>query len=298
MPDYYHMYANGVDAKNFIVSEQDFRAAFNLIGVVAANSAATVVSFSIEDSHPHVLLWGEKDDCNDFQSKYQSSYCHHIVKTRGNMDDVRLECENYKITGNESLKNVAVYTILQPTKDGKRVMPFDYLWGSGSMYFRTGNAPSLWQWSADGTLSEPVKMSSLTQRQIRAISFSRRSVPDDWLVCNGFILPCNYVDVKRFEGIYETFNCYRAFLGMTQKKDEEIIARMAKARGILLEDLEARRLCESVSLELFGRKSVRDLKSAQRMTLALNLRRYHQMTIRQISTLARLPESEIRKYFK
>ena len=47
---FFHVCANGADARNFIICQADYFAAFNLVAVCAANTEVVVVSFSIEDS--------------------------------------------------------------------------------------------------------------------------------------------------------------------------------------------------------------------------------------------------------
>lgn len=293
---YYHLFANGDDAHNFITSESDFKAAFNIIGVCAANTNASVLSFSIEDTHPHMLLYGNKEECVRFKIMFESSYCHHIIRTRGDKDNVRLECDLYAISNEDYLRNAAVYTIFQPTKDGKGILPSDYLWGTASMYFRKGKYIPIWYISSEMNVSMPVTMGSLTERERRKVLACRRQVPRDWLVCNGFLLPSNYVDVRKYEDIFQTVNCFRVFMGNNSRKCDAIINRMAKAHGISLDDLEARKVAEEVCLSLFEKKTARHLTPAQRLTFALTLRRTRQMTFRQIAIISRLPEAEIRKY--
>ncbi|MCQ2064272.1 MAG: hypothetical protein MJY66_00250 [Bacteroidaceae bacterium] len=87
---YFHLFANGDDARNFIISETDFFAAFNRVGVCAANSEAKVVSFSIEDTHPHILLFGTEKECTKFKKAYLISTMRYIAATRGSMYDVKL----------------------------------------------------------------------------------------------------------------------------------------------------------------------------------------------------------------
>ena len=84
--------------------------------------------------------------------------------------------------------------------------------------------------------------------------------------------------------------------GNSRKKEEEILLRMAKARGIQMEDSEARDVCGTECKMLFGTRDPRKLSSEQRVRLAQVLRNKHQMTFRQIATCVRLPESEIRIY--
>ena len=187
------MCANGADSRNFIISEDDYYTAFNYFGVCAANTEVEVVSFSIEDSHPHALLWGTRLECSRYTVLYESLYTHYAAATRNGGADLVLRCELYPIGDDmDYLRNVAVYTIIQPTKDGKSVMPYDYLWGTGSLYFRNGFYTPVWYFDKEGTIRQPVSFISLGAREKRALLHTRNyTIPDDWLVCNGFILPEN-----------------------------------------------------------------------------------------------------------
>ena len=136
---YYHYCAKGADARNFILCEADFMSVFNIIAVCAAVTGAIVVSFSIEDTHPHILLYGTLAQCARFKVLFEKLCRCHAVETREGGADFVLQGELYSIGEDLSyLRNVAVYTIIQATKDGKQVMPYDYRWGTGSMYFRSG----------------------------------------------------------------------------------------------------------------------------------------------------------------
>lgn len=295
---YYHLCADGDDARNFIVCEEDYFAAFNLVGVCAANTDAVVVCFSAEDSHPHILLYGTYGECLKFQNMYEASYLSHVVQTRGSRDDVVLDIEIYEITDENYLMNVGTYIVVQPTKDGKDVMPFDYLWGSGCLYFRREPFIPPWLFGKNGDISEMMRVGDLGINEQRALLHSRKKVPDDWLLCNGMLLPSNYIDVNRFESIYKTCNCYRTFLSAGKKRDEPVLKKMAEVRGISYNDIEARRVCKETCQEMFGFQDVRRLNAMQRVAVAIKIRERHGLSYRQLSTIIRLPESEIRKYVR
>ena len=230
-----------------------------------------VVSFSLEDSHPHILLYGTYGACVAFKNLYEQLYLRHA----------------------------AIYTIIQATKDGKPVMPYDYPWSTGSMYFRSGYYTPVWYFDTEGRIQEPVLFSSLGAREQREVLHTRRlCIPGSWLVCNGLILPENYVDKRIFESIYQTFNRFRVFLSSPKKREEEMLSRMSDYRGIALEDQEARNICGEVCKQLYGIRDPRRLKGGQRLELARELRHRHHLTFRQLSLLVRLPESEIRFYVR
>lgn len=294
--NFYHLFANGDDAKDFITTEQEFKSAFNRFGVCAYLADVVVVSFSIEDSHPHGLLFGTLETCCRFRDLYKSMTIKSIARHRGNADGVRLNFELDMVTDSNYLMNVATYTIVQPTKDGKSVMPYDYLYGTGAMYFRSRNAVLPWMVDNDGKVSDPARLGDLTIRERLKICGSNTTLPSDWLVCNGFILPSNYVDVQRFEGIYRTHNCYRVYLCSNKQKDAVVLNRMSEVRGVKYEDLEARRICSETCQELFSKASTRHLNIEERLRLAQTLRRKYRFSIRQLSFLVHLPETELEKY--
>lgn len=292
---FFHVCANGADARNFIVSKRDYYAAFNLIGVCAANTNVVVISYSIEDSHPHILLWGTEADCEAFRKLFENLYRRYAAATRPHGADFILHCELYPIDSEEYLLNVAIYTIIQPTKDGKPVMYHDYRWGTGSLYFRNEYYTPVWYYSENGEIVKPVRFGDLGSAEKREILHSRSyTIPDDWLVCNGFILPSNYVDVKRFEGIYKTHNRFRVFLSSTKAREEQMQLKMVEWHGAAVEDQEARALCGNVCKQLYGTRDPRRLNTVQRINVAQLLRKDYRMTIRQLATLVRLDEAEIR----
>ena len=77
-----------------------------------------------------------------------------------------------------------------------------------------------------------------------------------------------------------------------------MLRRMSEQRGVMLEDMEARKVCGNVCKQLFGTRDPRRLDAPQRITLAQELRRQYRMTFRQLVTVVRLPEAEIRAYVR
>lgn len=295
---YYHMFANGDDAKNFITNENEFKAAFNRFALCQHLTGAAVLSLSVEDTHPHALLWGNYECCRKFVDLYVDLSRRSVIRKRGTTDGMILSCEMLEIDDDQYLKNVGTYTITQATKDGKAVMPYDYLYGTGALYFRSRYAVLPWLVDDSGHQMKPVKLGSLPVREQRVLNGSRRSLPPDYLVCNGFVLPTNYVDVRRFESIYKTHNCFRAFMASGKARDEEILRRMSELRGVVIEDMQARSLCREACLQLFGKQTTRHLTTTERISLAQHLRKLYSISYRQLSSLVWIPESELRKYVK
>lgn len=293
---YFHLCSDGALSPQFLICEDDFRVAFNLVGVCAANSGATILSFSLEDTHLHILTYGTKDSCIRFKAMYEDSWVHHIGRKRGSRHGAVIDIDIIPVQDKDYLMSVGTYTIVQPTKDGKQVMPYDYRWGTGSMYFRSEEHRSLWTINSIGEKMVPKKAGDVNILELRSILGSRRPIPDDWLVCNGILLPDNYIDVTHFEGIYQTANCFRVFLASSRSRDQVVLERISTYRGVDMEDSEARLHCHEITKQLFGITNVRLLDTRQRIQLAQALRNKWHLSIRQIASLVLIPYSEVCKY--
>ena len=294
--EFYHLTSDGALTPRPIDSDSDYRAVFNLIAVCAAYAKVRVLAFAIEDTHIHVLLEGAKSECNAFKVMFERSYLRHVAKTRGTTVGARLDLDILPIVDEKHLMDIGTYVVAQPTKDGRPVLPYDYRWGTCAMYFRDKNYKSIWLYDKNGVLQDPVPAGSLSQRTVRTIACSKRKIPADWLICNGLILPENYVDVQRYEEIYRTHNAFRVFLSSNKQKDDEIKRREAAYLGVSLEDSEAAEYCAKCCQEMFGFKDIRRLNAQQRIRLAQTLRAQYRMSFRQLAKLTRIPLSEVQRY--
>ena len=292
----YHVFANGADSVDFILDREDYRAAFNRVGVCAYAAGVEVLAFSIEETHPHKIIRGTAESCSTYVSMYRRSTMAYITNRRGNADGVRLDLEMELLDSEEYLLSAVAYTIIQPTKDGKPVMFYDYEWGTGSMYFRKNQPVPLWRVSEDGLILPVERVSDLSVDARREILCSRMEVPEDWIICNGILLPQNYIDPRNVEDIFKTHNRYRAFCSGSKKFFDSVLEHMAASRGVVLDDVEMKKKCGEMALEMFGTVNVRRLDAFQRISLARRLRKECGIAYSQLSRCVHVPADELRKY--
>ena len=293
---YYHLCSDGELTPRFITGDHDFRIVFNLIGVSAAHCDAIILSFSIEDTHLHSLLYGTRESCVCFKTLFEESWLHHVGRVRGTRKGAEIDLDIIPVDTRDYLMSVGTYTIVQPTKDGKQVMPYDYRWGTGSMYFRGSGHRSIWSLDEQGDRIDPVRAGELSRHQLKQVLGTHRSIPSHWQICNGILLPDNYVDVVHYERIYQTANCYRVFLASNRNKDQLVQQRIAEFRGVAIDDAEARQLCKEFVQSKFGIKDIRRLDGQQRIMVAQQLRRQYKLSARQIASLVHLEYAEVCKY--
>ena len=198
-----------------------------------------------------------------------------------------------EVEGESYLKKVGAYVLVQPTKDGKGIMPYDYPWSSAPLYFRGEKVVPVWCVDRHGVVQEAVRIGDMTCRERKKQFRTDVPLPDNWLTCNGIILPANYVDIDRFEQIYRTHNAFRAFL--SRSSDSEIIRQTAMVKGVSLPDHEMREACRRVCREIFGVRDVRVLDSTKRLELARKLRRRYLVSSKQLSRIVHVPVDEIER---
>ena len=298
MKKYYHLFSNGEDAHDFILGEEDYKAAMARIGVCVAACGCEVVAFDIENTHMHILLYGTFEECNAFKARYRK-LTMLVVSKRADTNDATLNMEMYEIGNEDYLRSVAVYIAVQSTKNGRGVMFYDYPWSSGPLYFRSPNPDALWCLGKDGSYQKPRPLSELTYRERRRVlRTSEMSVPEAWMTSNGILLPSNFVSIGRFENIFRTHNAFRCFCASGRDKDKAVQDAMAAVRGVSMEEDEARHHTAEFSKRLFGTEDVRSLDTGQRMTLARALRKEFHIGLTQIARRVHLPVEELRKYMQ
>lgn len=295
---YFHLFANGQESASFIVSKEDFRGAFNRVGICAHCCDVFVLAFSIEETHPHFLIYGEKEECTRFMRLYETLTMRYIAITRGSKGDFNMKMALYEVDSEEYLMNVAAYVIVQPTKDGKKVMPYEYLWGTASLYFRRNLKILPWLFDEDGNRLAEKELSMMSVRERYLVLKSRKELPGNWKLCNGLLLPTNYVNIGMYEAIFKTHNCFRTFLSSGKRRDEEIVMRMSRAQSPMLEDVEARKVCADTSQSIFGHASISKLSVQERISLAQVLRRDFGLAVRQLSEILHIPLPELRRFVK
>ena len=292
---YYHFYSEGRLATELFLSKSDYVAAMNRLAVCAARfPEVIVVAFTFEDTHVHLLLFCSEEEGKAFCDLFKRLTMIYISNSRGGKPaDLRILFDVEEIEDESYLKKVGVYVVVQPTKDGKGIMPYDYPWSSAPLYFRGEKAVPVWCVDRFGAVQDAVHIGDMTCREKKRQFKTEVAFPEEWLVCNGIVLPSNYVDISRFERIYRTHNAYRAFL--SRSSDNEMIQQAVLVRGVSLPDYEMRDACRKLCRDVFGVRDVRMLDSARRLELARRIRRRYLISGKQLSRIVHVPFEEIER---
>jgi len=289
MEGYFHLCSDGALTVDLNCSEKDFVRSVNSIAVISLICEVKVLGYSVVDTHIHILMKCSEEKVMLFIESFQNRMLHFGCRDFV-MRKIDIEDENY-------LKIVGIYVICQPTKDGQRIMPYDYKWSSASLYFRTIQNDLLWRLDNDGNRLETKKVSQLTVRQRAMLINTKQSIPGEWEVCmqNGIIIPSSFVAIDELESIYKTHNAFRVFMGTDKRRDEIINNKMADVRGISLNENESRLIARKICEEMFSTPDIRSLDTVKRVKLARSLREKYRIGFSQLSRRVYLPEDELKK---
>ena len=294
---YYHFYSDGKLSAELFLSKADFVAALNRLAVCANRYPdVKIVAFTFEDTHVHFLLYCREEEGKAFCDMFKKLTMMHISRTRGGKPgDLYIHFESEALEDETYIKRVGAYVIIQPTKDGKGVMPYDYPWSSAPLYFRGEKTIPGWCVDKNGNVQAPGRLCNMSHRERRRCLKTVAKIPDDWLVCNGIVLPSNYVDIARFESIFGSHNAYRVF--QSRSVDGDMVRRTANTKGVSLSDQEMRTACKRVCREVFAAEGVRSLNVVQRLEVARHLRNRYLVSIKQLSRIVHVPMEEIERFF-
>lgn len=280
---YYHVCSDGNFTSVLFLNPDDFKAAMNRVACCSLRLRVIVLAFVLMDNHFHFIIWApSENDAYRFAQEfkrltglYQTEQYHRPGSLR------KLPVKVLPILGDESLKTQICYVLKNPTK-ARIGMFYDYPWGTGTLYFRK-----------DSAVKPAFSVSSLTKETIRTMCRTRVSVPTDWRICDGILIPENFVPVEKVEQLFRTTRSFMYYLSLN--KDDEIEQEMGQWNELRLTDSELRQERDLYAREKFGTSHLRDLSLRDRIKVARYLRHKYLCSQKQVARIVQLPLETIEK---
>ena len=275
---YYHICSDGNHSSVLFLDEDDFKAAMNRVAVCALRLKVVIVAFVLMDNHFHFIIRARsKEEAIRFANEFKrltGIYQSHKYGRANSL--VHLPVKVLFVDGSDYLKTVICYVIKNPTK-ARLGMFYDYPWGTGGLYFRNGRR------ATSGSRS----VGSFSQEAIRALCKTRVAIPKDWLICDGVLLPENYVAIGEAEQLLRSPRAYMFFLSLN--KDDDIEREFGDWNDLRLTDSELRQERDSFIRQRFGQCRFRDLAVPDRLKVARYLRHKYLCSKKQIARIVQLP---------
>jgi len=195
---FFHACSNGRLTGEIFHTVEDYIESSNRLALCAAhwNGKVRVIAYCLMPTHIHFLLFGSAKECASFITDYEDMTIRHIRKTNLGWKHDELYLELREVTPGDGVKSECAYILRNPTQAGMPYLPWEYPWSSGSLFFM----PSDWERKVfDNELlstdDDRVKtIGELSQRaKYRLFHTKECSLPSEWTMHKGIVLPSNYV---------------------------------------------------------------------------------------------------------
>ncbi len=253
----------------------------NRVAVCAFKTGVIIVAFILMDNHFHFELHSETyGACSKFVKEFTRLSGMYNTNKYGEKNTFEgLQVQILPINGEDYFLTLLCYIVKNPTK-ARMAMFYNYPWGTGPLYFNENR-----------TTAGARTIGSMGRVEVRKLLKTRMSLPPEWKVLDGVILPENYVPVKQIEKMLKTPRAYMYFLSLN--KDDAIESELSSWHDMCLTDSELRAIREEMSMELFNTGRLRDLSVTQRLVLARKLRYKYHCSVKQIARIVQIPYEQL-----
>ena len=210
------MYSDGTRADIPFFSDEDKTFAWNSVAICAERAGVRVLVSTVNDTHLHVLVRGEKDRILRFKVVLQQRLARRYSRIHFASNEVQTRKEAMS-------KFMYVY---RNCLDFYKKMPGEYRWGSGNIYFSelSRRPPSS-------------RLGGMSLREQYRYFKTRTKLPEDWLVdAGGRILPECFIDYNHVEHLFGSVRTFIAFLYVRREDEtamkQEIHSNYLESRSI------------------------------------------------------------------
>lgn len=282
---FHHVCTPGQSTEILCETADDYKFLVTLIAIAASAAGVTVVSFEVMSNHIHVILAGQKADCQAFfdyfkakLKRYYSSIGRYV-----NLDDFK--CKVIAIESLRQLRIELAYLHRNAYVVNEKYLPFSYPWSSGSLYFN----PLAYRENA-------IPFSKVPFREKQLMCRGRiPDLPDSYLVKNGMLLPQSFCAIKLGEALFRNAHQYFAMIS----KNYEAYSEVAKSLGddIYLDDEEMFAVLQIKSKRDYNEGRPTMLPQKDKLELAKWMRRDYNASNGQIHRMLRLDLTIVEELF-
>ena len=281
--EYYHVCSEGLEKRMIFRNRKEFIMGINYVALCHLKCNVRILCFCLMGNHFHFILSGSYQECWKFGNEYKRMCGMMMKRTQesdAGMKDVELQVK--EITNMSYLEYAIAYVLRNPVVAGFRIMPHQYEWSSGDMYFRSS-------YIASGRRAD-----SFNIKELSRLLNSNIKIPGHYIIDeSGIISPLNYIDYKAVEDIFKHPSRLLGLLSAKKETEFEIYMGVADNYTPDIEELKDS-VRELIRVE-FGVKAVSQLSMEQRVLLCGLMRRNFRASRKQIALITRLNMETINK---
>ncbi len=282
----WHFSTNGNEVDWIFCNHNDFRDGMNRIYVTLTGYDVIILAFALMDTHVHFILYGPFDACNQFMHSYIARTSQYIAMHHGEKNKfMGVSIHHQVIDTDYYLKTAICYTVKNPPVGGLPYMGWNYPWSSGALYY---SHPGYWcspKWT-----DKPNGGEFYGRRQLNTLLRTKEPLDNVVNIMDGLVFPGEYVAYEIVERLFKTCRSFNYFMCVT--KEEDVDSRGGVISRLSIPMQEMRQHKNEVCKELFGKSSVKNLSTAERLRLAKALKSRYNSSWKQIIRLCGLVYDE------
>lgn len=282
--DCYHIYSDGTRLAVLCDTDEDYVFMMNQIAITSLYCDVRILCQEVMRTHFHIVAIGAPEQIQKYRreikrlitKRYNRDGLGHIVK-----DSIQIAVDPIK--DDEELRRKIIYVFRNCTEAGFRLLPEDYPWGPGQVYYRQ-----------DKTSYR--KVSELHYREQCRLFRTKVKLPADWEYDpKGMLVPRSYFDTEYIHN--EVFLSPRQFIAFLNVKKKDLIEMEAADARPFQEKQDEGKLLKEMEQESMNRydKPIKQLSQVDKIHLATyfwNERKT--LSVKQLARLSRLNEDVLR----
>lgn len=205
----WHVYSDGTRADIPFYEEEDKVYAMNSVAIIAYKTGVTIWVVTINDTHLHLIAKGNEGEVKMFVKMLKRRYSTFMA--RGGRSDLLGESFSLSmgpITGREELLVKFMY-VYRNCLDFYDMVPWDYPWGSGNLYFSDKSQIRSWK-----------SLAELTCRERFSLLHTKQDLPGNWRIDQRcMILPLSFVAWNEVESFFGSNRAFLAFMHINREKE-------------------------------------------------------------------------------
>ena len=282
--DCYHIYSDGTRLAVLCDTEEDYVFIMNQIAITSLYCDVRILCQEVMRTHFHLIAKGAPDKIQKYKREIK-----RLITRRYNRDGLgdivkdAIQIAVDPIKDDEELRRKIIYVFRNCTEAGFRLLPEEYPWGPGLVYYRQ-----------DKTTYR--KVSELDYREQCRLFRTRVKLPQNWeFDAKGMLVPRSYFDTQYLHN--EVFLSPRQFIAFLNVKKKDLIEMEAADARPFLEKQDEGKLLKEMEYESTRRfkKPIKQLSQADKIHLATyfwNERKT--LSVKQLARLSRLNEAVLR----
>lgn len=284
---FWHMCTPGNLSGVLFAQRKDFVYGMNSVALVACKflGRVKIYTFQLMSNHLHFLVSGELQDMQEFFQELKTRLQTYLRWKEMSFEMQGFECKCFEITNLVYLRNLVAYINRNGYLVNKDESPFTYRWGANRYFFNPFAASE-----------EKKTMKDFPVRAKREMFHTHNiSIPDNFLVTNGYVSPLSYCHIAEAEGWFESHHHYFALVSRRVEAFADIARELGD--GVIYTDEEINWAAISLSQKLYESAKPQLLSKEKKLELARQLRFGYNAINKQLRRLLKLDEAVVEAMF-